>query len=144
MHDSESNDILGNTINALDLGIIFGKAERDAVYAVTLVGRSFEALAFEDMAKMTAAAITGNFNALHSPASVGVAVDSTRDGVKESRPAAAGVKLGSGFVQWTVAASTCVHAVLGVVLVELACTGSLGALLSQDPELFWVELGAPL
>lgn len=93
---------------------------------------------------MTATAVAGDLNALHSPASVAVAIDGAGNGVKEGGPAATGVELGSGFVKGAVAASTCVHTVLGIVLIEFACAGGLGAFLAQDSELFGIEFGAPL
>lgn len=143
LHDGKSNNILDTSATTLDLGIILREGERDAVDAMPLVCWRLEPFALENMSKVTAAAVTRDFDAFHAPASVAVAIDGARNGVEEGRPAAAGVKLRSCFVQRGIASSTCVDAILGVMLVEFAGSGSLGALLSQNSKLFWVQLSAP-
>lgn len=131
-------------VGYLDLGIILVKVDRDAVYAVTLVGGRVEPLAFEHVAEVTTTGLASDLDSLHAPAAVDVAIDGARNGVEEGGPSTARVELGRGLVQGRVAARAGVHAVLGIVLVVLACSSHLGALFAQNAELLRVELGAPL
>jgi len=104
---------------------------------VALVGRGGEPLALEDVAQVSTAVGADDLDALHEHAAVLEALDGTRDAVKVGRPAAAAVELVGRLVQGRLAARARVHARGGLVLVELAGPGGLGALLAEDPELLW-------
>lgn len=110
---------------------------------MALVGGSGEALTLEDMTKMATAVMTRDLDALHSEATVDVAVNSPGDGVEESRPAATRVKLCRRLVQRRVATGACVDTLI-VELVVGACAGALSAFLPQNTELGRAELRAPL
>jgi hypothetical protein len=102
---------------------------------VTLVGRSRVALALEDVTEMAATVGADNLGALHAEGAVGVSGNSTRDGIEESRPAAARLELVVGLVERSLAASTGVDTLGGHVLVKVAAVGRLGALVTEDAEL---------
>ncbi|KAI3478708.1 hypothetical protein L1887_59345 [Cichorium endivia] len=81
-------------VGHLDLGVILVKVDRDAVYAVTLVGGRVESLTLENVTEVTAAGLASDLDPLHSPAAVDVAVDGAWNGVEEGRPSTARVELG--------------------------------------------------
>lgn len=66
-----------------------------------------------------------------------MANDGARDAVEVGGPAAAAAELVVRLVQRCVAAGARVHALLRVVLVELATARRLGALLAEDAELLY-------
>lgn len=103
-----------------------------------------EPLAFEDMTKMAAAVGAHDLGAGHAEAAVLVAGHGAGDAVEVGWPAAARRELVRGLVEGSVAPRARVDALAGVVLVELARAGRLGALLAEDPELLPIEDGAPL
>lgn len=104
---------------------------------MAFVGRGGEPLALEDVAQVPAAVGADDLDALHEHAGVLEALDGARDAVKVGGPAAAAVELVRRLVQGRVATRARVHARRGLVFVELAGPGGLGALLAEDPELFW-------
>jgi hypothetical protein len=102
---------------------------------VTLVGRGRVSLALEDVTEMAATVGANNLSALHAKSAIGMSGYSTRDGIEESRPAAARLELVVGLVERSLAAGTSVDTLGGHVLVKVAAVGRLGALVTEDAEL---------
>ena len=102
---------------------------------MTLVGGGRVSLALEDVTEMTATVRADNLSALHTKSAVGVSGHSTRNGIEESRPAAARFELVVGLVERSFAASAGVYTLGGHVLVKVAAVGRLGALFAEDAEL---------
>ena len=102
---------------------------------MTLIGRRGESLALEYVAQVTTAVGAHNLRTSHAESAVLVPGDSPGDTVKVGRPAAAGAELVVGLVQRRIASGAGVDALLWVVLVKLASSGSLCTLLPQDAEL---------
>ena len=102
---------------------------------MSLIGRSGETLSLEYVAQMTTTVGAHNLCPGHAKGAVLVPGDSSGDAVKVGRPAAAGAELVVGLVQRSIASGAGVDALLRVVLVKLASSGSLCTLLPQDTEL---------
>ena len=68
---------------------------------------------------------------------IGTLTDRVRDSIPKRGPAAAGIELGVGFVEGSVAGSAVVDAGVGVVLVVFVVVGALGAFLAEDAEFGW-------
>lgn len=94
------------------------------------------ALALENVAQVAAAVGANDLNALHTQRVVDVALDGTGEAVKVGGPAAAGLELVRGLVERRLATGTAVDTGFGKVLVVLAGEGHLGALFTQNAELF--------
>ena len=88
---------------------------------------------------MASTVVAHNLGPHHSQARVRSLAHSIWESVPKGRPAAPGVKLVICFIQRRIAAGACVDTGVGIVLVELARTGRLGALLAEDAELFCAQ-----
>jgi hypothetical protein len=120
--------------------LLRAKVDADAVHAMPLILWIAKLLALEDMPQMPTAVIAHNLRPHHAHSRVRPLSDRAGHGVPECGPAAARVELVVGLVQWRVAAGARVDAGVGVVLVEFAGAGGLGAFFAQDAELLWVVL----
>lgn len=115
--------------------------ERDGIDTMTLIGGCWEAFSIEYMAEMPFAVTAGNLGAFlcqpatyHAKRKVVVAVNSTWDGVKESRPSTSAIKFGRTLVQRRVASPASIYACLEV-LVKLSSTCTLRALFTENAKL---------
>lgn len=70
-----------------------------------------------------------------------MSLHSSGDRVEISGPATARLELVVCFVERSIAASTVVHTLRGVVGIILASAGTLGAFLTKDAKLFYIHLG---
>lgn len=102
-----------------------------------LIRRVWESLSFENMAQVTSAVGTSNFNSLHEHRVVFITLNSTRNRIKIGRPSTATAKLVRSLVQWGIATSASVDPLSGVMLVVLASTRPLCAFLAEDTKLLW-------
>jgi hypothetical protein len=103
---------------------------------VPLVLGVSKALALEDVPKMSAAVVAHNLRPHHAHCAIGPLAHSARHGVPEGGPATARVEFVVRLVERRLAAAARVDAGVGVVLVEGAGPGRLGALLAENSELF--------
>lgn len=110
---------------------------------MSLVGWGLVAFSLEDVAQMTSAVAADNLCSLHAKGAVCVAGDGAWDGIEVGRPAAATLKFVFCLVERGVAASAGIDACVGLMLVIFAREWGLGALFSQDTELFLVKYGLP-
>jgi hypothetical protein len=94
-----------------------------------------KALALEDVPKMSAAVVAHNLRPHHAHCAIGPLAHSARHSVPEGGPAAARVEFVVRLVERRLAAAARVDTGVGVVLVEGAGPGRLGALLAEDAEL---------
>lgn len=115
--------------------------ERDGVDTMTLVGGRWEAFSIEYMAEMPFAVSASNLSAFlgqpatyHAKRKVVVAVNSTWDGVKESRPSTPAIKFGRTLVQRRIASPACIYACLEM-LVKLSSTCTFRALFTENAKL---------
>lgn len=130
--------LLPLAVHSLLHGLILrAEVQTDAVHTVPLIRGRGEPLALEDMAQVPAAVGAVDLDALHKQAVVLVALHGAGDAVEVGRPAAPAGELVRGLVQGRVAPGAGVDALGGVVLVESAGAGCLGALLAEDAELLW-------
>ena len=120
-----------------------GEFQADRVDAVSLVGGSLVAFALEYVSQVSTALCAHDLDSTHAVSVVFVRGDGSRETLEESGPAAAGVELGIGLVEWCVTSGTVVDARIVEVIV-LSRTWSFGALLSQDLKLLWSQNGPPL
>lgn len=109
-----------------------------------LVDRVAKLLSLENMSQMTSAIRAHNLRPLHPQRPVCMPCHRAGHCVKERRPPTPAVELVTRLIEWRVAARTRVLAAGGRVLVVLARARILSALLPQDAELLWRQLGAPL
>jgi len=119
-----------------------GEAERGGIDAVAQAGGA--RTIGEDVAKMAAAAGTGDFNAPHAVAPVLVLIDGFgAGGDHKAGPAATGVELGAAHEEQR---ATCGAVVVAgfVILGEKAGEGALGAFFTQHLILLRREQGSPL
>ena len=124
------------------LGIsIFGEPQADTVHTMPLIRRCGEPLAFENVSKMTTTVIADNFSPLHAKGVVHVSLDGTGNRIKVSRPSTAWLELVIGCVKWRITASAVVHTLCGIVRVIFTSPRRLGALFTEDLELFCIRWG---
>jgi hypothetical protein len=107
---------------------------------MTLVSGSRISLSLENVTKMTTTVGTDNLSTLHAKGTVDMSSHSTRNGIKESRPAAARLELVVGLVERSFAASAGVGTLGGHVLIKVAAVGGFGALFAEDAELLCWKL----
>ena len=93
-------------------------------------------LALEDMAQMSATITADDLCPLHAEGTICMSGDSTGDAVEVRGPPTARFEFMVGLVQRCVAASACVHASRGLVLVVLACKWGFGTFFPENAELF--------
>lgn len=94
-------------------------------------------LALENMSQMPATVVAHDLGPHHAQTGIRSLANGVGHGVPKGWPAAARVELVVGFVEGRIAASACVDAGIGVVLVVGARARHLGALLAEDAELFY-------
>lgn len=116
--------------------------DRNAVDAMADVCGSGKPLVLKDVAQMSPALCANYLNSLHSVTPIYVPLHSTRDLVKEGRPAASGVELLVRPEQRCPAASAVVNAIF-IMLVVLSCAGRLSTFLPKHIILFGVQDGLP-
>lgn len=88
---------------------------------------------------MPAAVGADNLNPRHAECAVLVAGHGAGDAVEVRRPAASGLELVIGFVQWCLTSCTGVDALLRVVLIKLSRAWCLGALLPENSKLLYTS-----
>lgn len=86
---------------------------------------------------MATTVAASNLRALHSQSAVRMPRHRARQRIKVRRPPAPALELVIRRVQRGTAASAVVHALVRVMLVVLAASWGLGALVTQDVELLW-------
>jgi hypothetical protein len=102
---------------------------------MSLILRVPEPLALEDVSQVPTAVVAYNLRPHHAQTRVRLLSNRVGECIPERRPSTPRVELVVRLVQRRVAAGTLVDASVWVVLVELAGTGHLGALLAENAEL---------
>lgn len=115
--------------------LIFSKTQTDTIHTMTLISGRRVPFTLKDMTKMPATVAANNLGSLHSETAIDMSLDSSRDGVKVRRPAAARLELVICLVERSVAASAVVYTLRRVVGIVLAGAGSFGSFLAENAEL---------
>ncbi len=116
--------------------VLIAEVQRDRVHTVPLIRWCRVPFALEHMPQMPSAVRAYDFRPLHPERAVDVPCHGARNGVVESRPAAPRLELLFRGIERRGAGGAGVGAGGRSVLVVLAGVGRLGALLTDDAELF--------